>query len=331
MTHSSDIIVTLDNRVRLISAVMAATNWPQSSQARLPHGTHAHSRATRKYVESMRSHEAVLAMQGLLDQGAPLEALFTLAFQLEWPMMAAPDEPQWLPSRWTQQLRSFYRDAKLEQWWDSEDAAWQASLDQSRRVFQKVAFKPFLQPFFGEIAEKLIFIPNISYPTEREVAVHLEGQLVCIAPPRLAWGDSPPWPFDEDPAYIYRSALTQYGRLLTHAFLRTHAEQIAPLTEAPLPGSDQFKSRYPTWQEQFTSLFVAALSALFLEQNLTKAEANSYVLLERKMNGMTSLPGMISVLRRYLTEREHGRYKTLLDFLPVFPKQLRVAAKIVSL
>jgi hypothetical protein len=40
---------------------------------------------------------------------------------------------------------------------------------------------------------------------------------------------------------------------------------------------------------------------------------------------------MMSVLRRYLSELDNGRYTDLIDFLPVFPKQLRVAKKIVTL
>jgi hypothetical protein len=46
---------------------------------------------------------------------------------------------------------------------------------------------------------------------------------------------------------------------------------------------------------------------------------------------MHILPGMISVLRRYLSERENGRYNSLLDFMPIFPKQLRIANRIVTL
>jgi hypothetical protein len=53
--------------------------------------------------------------------------------------------------------------------------------------------------------------------------------------------------------------------------------------------------------------------------------------MERKVNGMGFLPGTISVWRRYLSEREAGRYSSLMDFLPVFPKQLRVANRIVTL
>lgn len=60
--------VRLDDRVRLISAVLAATNYPDKSQARRKHGTHAHARATRKWLIDFMSHPAIHAAQVLLDQ-----------------------------------------------------------------------------------------------------------------------------------------------------------------------------------------------------------------------------------------------------------------------
>ncbi len=314
-----------------MSAVLAATDWPDKSQERQPHGTHAHSRATRKFLEPVKKHEAVQGMQGILNQGAPLEAIFTFATQMSWPGLEIAELPRWVPAHWNDQLRDFYQKSNLTKWWKDEDPVWQASLTEAKKMFQGVSFKPFLKPFLGEISENLVFVPNISYPTEIDVAVRQGGELVCIAPPRLAWGDSPPWPFDEDPGYIYRSALSEFGRLLMLAYLRQNAEKVAPVAESPLPVSDQFRARFPTWQEQFTNLFVAAASALYLESKLNKAESNAYVLMERKTKGMAILPGMVSVMRRYLGEYEKGRYTSLIEFLPVFPKQLRVAAKIVTL
>jgi hypothetical protein len=330
-TQPQDVTVRLDDRIRLMSAIMAATDWPLKSQERQPHGTHAHSRATRKRLEPFKNHPAVQGMQGLIDQGAPLEAIFTFALHLTWPNLDVAEMPRWVPTGWNEQLKDFYRTAELEKWWKDEDTVWQNSLKESQQMFKGITFKPFLKPFVGDVAEALIFIPNISFPTDQEIGVRLAGELICIAPPRLAWGDSPPWPFDEDPAHIYRSALAQYGRMLIMHFMREHAEVIAPIAEAPLPVSDQFKSRYPTWQEQFTNLFVAAACTLYLEGHVSKAESNAYVLMERKTQGMAALPGMISVMRRYLNEYESGRYKGLIDFMPVFPKQLRVANRIVTL
>lgn len=333
MTNQPDVVVRLDDRIRLMSAVLAATNWPEKSQAQQPHGTHAHARATRKYLADFTKHEAVQNMQNLLDQGAPLEAMFTFALCLTWPglELAIDRLPGWVPPLWVVQLRHFYQKTNLADWWEREDAVWQKSLEESRRMFKNVTFKPFLKPFLGDIYDDLVFIPSISYPTDQEIGIRLGRELLCVVPPRLAWGDSPPWPFDEDPTHVYRAALTQYGRLLLMGYLRAHAGKLTAAMKSPLPVGDQFSAMHPTWEEQFTALFVAAAVAIYLEDHVSKAEAKAYVLMARKAQGLAILPGTVSVLRRYMTEREAGRYRSLLDFLPVFPKQLRVAKKITTL
>lgn len=333
MSNQSDVSVRLDDRIRLMSALLAATNWPEKSQQRQPHGTHLHARATRKYLNDYTGHPAVQGMQNLLDQGAPLEAMFTFALCLRWPDLTLEIDPLpgWVPPGWVEDIRDFYRDTNLSGWFRRENTPWQKSLEEAQRMFQNVRFKPFLKPFLEGISEDLVFIPNISYPSEQEIGIRIGKELVCIAPPRLAWGDSPPWPFDEDPAHIYRAALSQYGRLLLIAYLRANASKLTDVTRSPLPVGDQFTALHPSWEEQFAALFVSAAVAIYLEDFVSPAEAKAYVLMERKAQGMTILPGTVSVLRRYLSERESGRYSSLLDFLPIFPKQLRVAKRIVTL
>ena len=333
MSKQADVIVRLDDRLRLMSALLAATDWHEKSQKAQPHGTHAHARATHKYLRDYGSHPAVQAMQRLLDQGAPLEAMFTFALCLSWPEMELELDalPGWVPAHWLGDLRDFYAETDLAGWWQQEAAVWRASEQESQRMFEGVAFKPFLRPFLGDVTEDLIFVPNISYPTNHEIGVRLGHELLCLAAPRLAWGDSPPWPFDEDAAHIYGAALSQYGRLLLIHFLRHHPDHLAEASKTPLPVSDQFSAMYPSWEAQFTALFGAAAVAIFLEDNVSLAEAKAYVLMARKAQGMVILPGTVSVLRRYLNEREAGRYESLLDFLPIFPKQLRVAKRITTL
>lgn len=328
-----DVSVRLDDRIRLLSAALAATNWPAQAQQRHPHGTHAHARATARFLAGQRAHPAVLGLQGLLDQGAPLEAMFTYALGLSWPGLEplAGAEPAWVPPRWSAQLWALHQQSGLAEWWQSEDAPWQLALAQAQRVFARAAFRPFLLRFVEAVPDQLAFIPSISHPTDQEIGVRLAGELVCIAPPRLAWGDSPPWPFDEDPAYVYRAVLGQFGRLLLLEYLRAHSDRLAAAAAAPLPVSDQFRAMYPSWEEQFVALFIAAAVAIYLEEYVSQKEADAYVLMAHKAQGMTVLPGTINVLRRYLREREAGRYASLLDFLPVFPKQLRVARRLISL
>ncbi len=331
MPVASDVIVKLDDRVRLMSAVLAATQYPEKEQVGKPHGTHAHARATRKQMSAFSDHPAARALQALFGQGAPLEAVLSLALMLRLPDGRIEKPPRWMPPRWDDQLNRFYADSGLAQWWASESAPWQRALEESQRTFEAIQYKPFFQPYIGEIKERLIFIPNISYPTDYEIGLRLTNDLVCIVPPRVAWGDNPPWPFAEDPAHLYRASLVAYGRLLMSGYLRANAERIGNLDENPLPVTDKYKSIYPTWAEQFTNLFVAGAVAIFLEDHVSQAEANAYVLMERKFKGLEVLPGVINVFRHYLRELETGRYTTLLDLLPNFSKRLRIANKLVSL
>jgi len=78
MSDQSDVTVKLDDRVRLLSAILAVTDYPEKAQKMKPHGTHYHARATNKHLANHRSHPAVQATQSLLDQNTPLEAIFAL-------------------------------------------------------------------------------------------------------------------------------------------------------------------------------------------------------------------------------------------------------------
>lgn len=328
---SSDVTVKIDDRARLLSAALSVTRFPEQAQKRRPHGTHLHARATTKQLLALKDHAAVQDLQNLLEQGAPLEALFTLVMTSRYPDITIERPPRWMPPNWDDKLRDFAVRGGLTQWWQDEDAAWLKAREDAQRMFASITFKPFLSHFVGDIPENLVFIPNISYPTDQELGLRLGRDLIAIVPPRLAWGDSPPWPYDEDPTHVYRAALAQFAKMLMIGYLRAHADVVADAAKNPIQMGDQLRVKYPTWQDQFAALFVAAAVAIFLEDHVSKAEANAYVLIERKTNHLTVLPAVVTVLRRYMNERESGKFESLLDFLPVFPKQLRVTTKIMAL
>ncbi|NWF70524.1 MAG: hypothetical protein HXY40_15660 [Chloroflexi bacterium] len=331
--QQSEVQVRIEDRIRLMSAVLAATDWPDKAQERKPHGTHAHARLTRKYLAEFRSHEAVRAVQGLLDNGnTPLEALFALSLFLKWPDLTLENAPKWVPPQWDTHLRDFFHRSNLAKFWQDEHEVWDKSLKECRKMLAETHLKDFLKPFLGEITENLVFVPNISYPTDHEIGLRFGQELIVITPPWLAWGESPPWPFDENVAHIFGTIINQFSRHILVGQLRANAEKVAEVADAnPLPLPDHFKVTHPTWAEQFTALFGLATTAMYLQDYISKREADSYLTIERKMHKLDILPGMISVLRRYVQELENGRYKTIIDFLPVFPKQLRVAKRIVSL
>ena len=334
VTVNMPVTVSLDDRIRLLSAVLAATNYPQAAQDRGRHLAHSHARNTRKYLlnEGMNDHPAAKYLEDMLDRKVPLEALFTMMLLMPWPDLEVDMLPPFVPSDWPQQLHDFYLKSNLRHFWTDNEQPWQDAVTQSKLIFADVSFHAFLSQFTGEINENFVFMPNISYPAVEEMGLRYRDQLIAIVPPPQAWGDSPPWPYDDETQLIsvYRGAITQYARLLLQGYFRSHADKLEEAKQKDLPISDELKAIYPTWEEQFMMLYTKALVAMYLEDHVDPLEAKAYMLIERKANSIALLPGTTHVLRRFLRERGN-RYDSFMDFLPYFPTQLRVAKRIVSL
>lgn len=328
---NKSVLVRIDDRIRLMSAILGVTTYPEKAQQRIGHRPHAHARNTTKWLQEYKTHPAVVQTQLLMDKKAPLEALYTYILRLSWPDLKAADTPPWIPPNWTQHMRDLYETSQLQRLWDGEAGQWEKAQIEAISVFKDVDFYGFLKPFFGDVPQQLVVMPNISYPSETAVGVRMDNELICAVPPRIAWGDNPPWPFTEDKAHVFSSALAEYVRLLMLAYLRQNAKAVDPVTQKDLPVSDDFKARYPTWGEQFTWLFVSGVVVLFLETRLSKKEAEAYILVERKARGVTILPGVVSVLKRYLNDYQNGKYKEFTEFLPLFPGHLKIAKTITSL
>ena len=333
-TQASDVTVKIDDRIRLLSVALSATTHPEQAQQKKRHQPHAHARATRKHMldNGHDAHPAIKSLQDMLDRNVPLEALFTLVMLFDWSnKLAIKALPPWVADNWNEQLWDFYETAGVQAYWDDDNNVWEQAQSQSHRVFQSVKFHDFLSPFLGDFQEDLIFMPNLCYPADENIGIRVGNQLIAITPPPLAWGDSPPWPFDEETllSHSYRATLTEYGRLLLKAYLSRHADAVEQASQKDMPVSDSFKEQYQTWEEQFIALFVAAAVAMYLEDYINKAEAKSYILMEKKVRGLLVLPGTVSVMRRYLQE-VGNRYDSLAEFLPIFPAQLRVAKRIVK-
>ncbi len=332
MSAASDVHVHIDDRARLMASVFALTRTTDEAHARRPHSAHAHARTTRKHLAHLSPHPAVTELQTLLDRGAPLEAIFGYALRLK-PGFIIEAVPSWASPGWSAQLADFEAQANLAAWWanDHERGAWERSLSEAARSFVGVNVHRFLEPYIGETTMRFSFMPNILYPADHEVGVRVGDEIICIAPPRAAWGDSPPWPFDEDPGHLFRASIGQYVRILLTDLFRTHADQLAAAEQTELPVSDAIRQKNPTWRDQLFALITSGMVGIYLEDHLSAAEAKAFTMMENKVHGLAVLPAVISVLRRYVEDHKAGKYATFADFLPLFPKQIRVAKRIYSL
>ena len=109
------VVVRKDDRIRLMSALLTLTDWPEREQAAKPHGVHAHAKATRSYLAEFSEHAAVQRTQQMLDEGRSLEDLFTFSQTLSWPSLRAKsaDLPEWVPTGWTAEIRNFFVGSRL--------------------------------------------------------------------------------------------------------------------------------------------------------------------------------------------------------------------------
>jgi hypothetical protein len=200
----SDVTVSLDDRVRVVTAVLAASDWPGQEQQQTPHAVHPHSKQTAYFVANAANHPVVTELNAGLANGFPLRDFCAAALRSSWPDFQ-PQEP--LPAsladgRWLNSLADFYQQTNLAHFWQQEDAPWQEAYNDLAAIFQDSHLPAFLQKLCGDKFTDVVIVPTVVYPLLQPVLAETADNLVMILPPAKAWGESPPWPFGEDPGWV---------------------------------------------------------------------------------------------------------------------------------
>jgi hypothetical protein len=328
----SPITVRVDDRIRLLSAVLAMTTWPEQEQDRQPHGVHAHARMTRAHLTEDEYHPAVLSMQELLEASLPLDTIFSFASYLNWPgVRARGGVPKWASKEWPAQIRDFLHRTRLRNLWEEETGIWNRAVEESGKALADCNPLDLLSKFFGPLPVELVFQPNLCYPTDQSVGFRWDKSIVAISPPRIAWGNNPPWPYDDDIPATCQDAFGVYARVLLREYLKGHPEPVEQAQRIRLPVPNVFRAQNPDWNDQFSVIFISGATAIFLEQTFGEAESKAYVMMTHKAHNFTVLPSVINVLRHYLAEHERGKYGSFAEFIPTFCKGLRVTEQLKKL
>lgn len=327
----SNITVRVDDRVRTLATLLALTTWPEEEQAYKPHGVHAHAKAIRGALSQLEGHPAVIRMQELIESGRRLDEIFSYTNALSWPGMRArsADLPSWAPEDWSSNLREFVNANRVRDLWERDKSAWTQAEDQARTALATGGDPSLLLgQFFGRESLEFIFQPNLCFPSADTVGFRTGKALTCICPPPVAWGNNPPWPYDDNPAETYREAFITYARLLLREFFVSHPEAAELARQGRLPVPNAFLARYPDWFDQFSVIITTGLTALALRQFYGEQEEAAYVVMSHKAHGFQILPAVVDVLRYYLEGQAAGKYVNFADYLPSFFSSLRVAEKI---
>ena len=330
---ASVITVRVDDRIRLLSTLLALTTWPEQEQAFKPHGIHAQAKAVRTALAAAEEHPAVHIMQEMLETNHSISTIISYSACLSLPGFRArsADIPDWASEDWPVQLRDFAHAYRVREVWEKGKAAWQEAEEQARRALENQDPSQLLMQFFGQQDLELVFHPNLYYPTSEAVGFRWGKSLVCICPPHVAWGTNPPWPYDDDPGATYREAFGVYAKILLREFLDQHPDEADLAMRTHLPVPNTFLARYPDWFDQFAVLVVSALTAIALKQAFSEQEAAAFIVMAHKAHGFKMLPAVVDVLEHYLLERGTGKYSDFASYMPAFFKTLRVAAKLQKL
>lgn len=285
----SDVDVTIDDRARLVAAVLAASDWPEREQAQEPHAVHPHAKQTRRFVRPFSQHTAVTKTNQVLAENVAVDLLFTAALRCTWPTFE-PSEPLPPPlsdGEWVKALADFNRDtAVADAFWPTHEEQWAEARSDLVAIFRNSQLADFLGQLRDRPLARLIAImPNLVYPALSPALADTKTTYFLIMPPPKAVGESPPWPFREDAGWVAAQAVQ---RLVGYLLAGTLAE-LGTVEQAT---------------------FIQAATVLFLEQELDETESQAYLVRCTREFRLPELPEAVATLREYLAVPD-GR--TLLD------------------
>jgi hypothetical protein len=285
------ILVTIDERARLVMALLAASGWPEREQAEQAHAVHFHSKQTRQYVRHSSDHQAVILLDQLLDGGLSLAELFTAVLRCRWPELV-PTEPlpgPLIDESWLRATAEFYEDSALGSFWAEHQDPWHEAQKDLTAIFQDSQIIRFLSQLLDQpLSRSIMVVPSVVYPMLNPVMAETNRSVFFILPPAKAWGESPPWPFGEDPGWV----IAQSCWHLSAYFM---ADTLSRL------------------DEKNQALLRHAAVTLCLEQEFDEAEAMAYLVRSRKEHNLPQLSLVTEDLREYLAMPESH---SLLDIVP---------------
>lgn len=272
------VTVQIDERARLVAAVLAAGDWPEREQAQLAHATHPHARQTRQFMRHFSDQPAVQGANEVLSNDVAVDELFTAALRCDWPHFGTlePLPHSWQSGAWVEALAGLAEERAIGRFWAEHEAIWAEARRDLENIFQDSRLIPFLSRLQGRpVRQRVVVMPNLVYPALTSVLATTEEALFLLLPPPKAVGESPPWPYREDPGLVLAQSCDRLvGYLLVAEVGRMDAtEQV---------------------------LFKRAAVTLFLEQAIDEAEAMAYLVRSKKEHNLPQLPGVVEELRQRL-------------------------------
>ena len=275
----SELVVTLDNRVRLVGAVLAGSHWPQMEQAQTVHAVHPQAKRTRQFVAAHARHPAIQLANAALDARVPVADLFAAALNAAWPTFTptGPLPATFAAAEWTEALADFYVDTAIAAFfWADHAAPWEEALRDLCAIHHDSPLPAFLARLVGHPLDAGIHLtPNLAYPALQAILTPTPAALTFILPPPKAVGESAPWPYREGADWVL--AETCY-HLCAH-FLQPALADLASAEQAAL---------------------LHAVVAAFLAQASGPGDSQAYIVSSKRQFNLPQLPQLVAQLQSHL-------------------------------
>ncbi len=231
--------VRIDERARTLSALLAATDWPEREQVAVPFGIHPQAVALRRHAEPFRDHPGATFIQQALDTMSDDSApYFEVVLNMSWPDFG-PDFESASKSlagldaaEFGLHLKTFLTDAGLSTFWKEHEKDWAEAVSAIREHIVSLDIMSFLGSFFGDDGFKIVCVPNILFPTQHAIGVVTRTEICCLIPPRRAVGQSPPWPFADDREHVLSGVIFAACGALVPDYLSKHADEVSGAAES---------------------------------------------------------------------------------------------------
>lgn len=294
--------VLIDDRARNLSALLAATDWPQREQAVKPHDVTPQAHLLNRQVQPFHDHPAARYLQAQIDANANLTDLFRRA-------LSQPDNADIEASALDSHLTDFSAAAQSDLLWQTQAEAWQDARQAVEVHITGVDIPGFLARFYGPSVLDYSYLPNLLYPTNQTIHFMVDDRAYCLFPPRLAWGQNPPWPFSEDREYVLKIGMLSFSKLAATTLFTDYPDIVNYLTNNA---------------SELQALLAYGITALFLDE-VEPGAGSAFIMIEKRQNNLVNLPFVVELLENYLETQTKGLHTTLAGYLSEFVEGLQSA------
>lgn len=270
----------IDNRARLVGAILAAGSWPEREQTEGAHRVHQQARLARSFAGPYADHPAVVQTDAFLAAGGAVGDLYTAALRSRWPTFERQEEvaPALADGQWLESVADFYTDTAIAAFhWSEQASVWEGAAADLQTVMAPAVLGDFFAALLGGPLDRPVHLyPNLLYPALTPLLVTAAEAHTLLVPPPKALGESPPWAYREGAEWVLTSSVQLLG------------EQLLRPQLAALGGAVRQRT-------------IHALTALFLENTLDSGAARAYQVQIARTAGVADLDAAVDRLRAYVT------------------------------